>query len=736
MITNEIILAKSDPEESLMQHTISVISTAKDILDNSSYYNNKILRNDLMLACALHDIGKTALNFQLMLHHMKTNWEQKRHESLSAIIASNIKGIKPEVILAILFHHKNIPDNFGSDDKKAIKKWDLPESLSNRSYSEEYIEEIYSRHNIICDFYSELKERLSEIDINIPEMNYPLNIPDEFALQIDINKNWVIRDNQLNIDASSRQYASLLRGLLISADHMGSAHETVIESVKKINLAFDFKLRDFQDKCSNHKGNLILQAPTGSGKTEACLKWVENNMTGKSKLFYVLPFTASINAMHKRLSKIFHEKEVGILHSSAVHYYYNNMDDDDKLYNQKKATILKRLAKEIYFPVKVCTPHQLLLSALMTSGWETMLCEFKDSCFIFDEIHAYEPKMTGLILGLAKLIKQMGGKIMFVTATMPNFLKTLINKELNINDEIIPDPQIDSDIYKIRHNLKLEAFSIEEKTEEIIELSKSKTILIVTNHVKSSQDIYEKIKKLTDINICLLHGRFNREDRNKKEQELFDNPPKILIATQVVEVSLDINYDCGYFEIAPIDALTQRMGRVNRNGKKNIADITILTQQMSKHNLYNKDITNRTKIELEHNLGPLTEDNLVNMINNVYKDGYTENEMNDFNTTFNLSYFNNFFNEIKFACPNINLNDIFDKTDTIEALPYTETDVYKDKINDGYYLEANALMVNIRRHQERIHYDKILNVFKVNMPYNSEIGLDSRKESLANDNIF
>jgi len=101
----------------------------------------------------------------------------------------------------------------------------------------------------------------------------------------------------------------------------------------------------------------------------------------------------------------------------------------------KIAREMASLSKEIFHPVKTCTPHQILRFMLKGKGWEQALIEFPEGCFIFDEIHAYEPKILGLLLASAKWINKMGGKCLFLSATFPKFIVDILKNELFIRDE-------------------------------------------------------------------------------------------------------------------------------------------------------------------------------------------------------------------------------------------------------------------------------------------------------------
>jgi CRISPR-associated endonuclease/helicase Cas3 len=111
--------------------------------------------------------------------------------------------------------------------------------------------------------------------------------------------------------------------------------------------------------------------------------------------------------------------------------------------------------------------------------------------------------------------------------------------------------------------------------DDIISDAQTQTVLVVCNRVKQAQNIYRALQgRLSDV--MLLHSRFIARDRFQKENQLIAFPdaedsaqrmiPKarVLVATQVVEVSLNVSFDTIYTEVAPVDALLQRFGRVNR----------------------------------------------------------------------------------------------------------------------------------------------------------------------------
>ena len=101
-------------------------------------------------------------------------------------------------------------------------------------------------------------------------------------------------------------------------------------------------------------------------------------------------------------------------------------------------------------------------------------------------------------------------------------------------------------------------------------------MLVIANTIRDAQTLYQKLAETGWQGLTLLHARFILRDRMEKEKRVSQaEPGTIFIATQVVEVSLDISYDVLITEIAPVDALVQRMGRVNRKGEHAPAPVLI-----------------------------------------------------------------------------------------------------------------------------------------------------------------
>ena len=177
-----------------------------------------------------------------------------------------------------------------------------------------------------------------------------------------------------------------------------------------------------------------------------------------------------------------------------------------------------------------------------------------------DEIHAYDAHITSLILEILKILKDnYNAEMLIMSATLPKFIKNLFKENLDIKTEIQMDKKNLRNLQ--RHQVNVIQGNILNNLDNINQdLNNGKRVLIVCNTVLRAQKVFRELSK--DIgNSALLHGRFMLRDREEIEKSL--DKLDLLVGTQAIEVSLDIDYDVLYSEPAPIDALIQRVfGRV------------------------------------------------------------------------------------------------------------------------------------------------------------------------------
>jgi CRISPR-associated endonuclease/helicase Cas3 len=370
---------------------------------------------------------------------------------------------------------------------------------------------------------------------------------------------------------------------------------------------------EHQTRICDTPGSCLLVAPTGSGKTEAALLWgaaTGQKTPGNSPLFYVLPYQASLNAMRQRFGASFGQGNVVLQHSRALQALYRQLLEKD--YDPRQAQLLA--AREIQLgrlhvaPIRVLTPYQLLRGAFQLKGHEAIWTDCAGSRMVLDEIHAYDPARLGMILAtLEHLVTDLRCSALVMTATMPSVLEHILKEKLNSPHMIRAGRETYSAFQ--RHRLYLRDIDLldDKAVDEICASArKSLSVLVVANTVQRAQEMRDRISRRLEreIPVDLLHGKFCSRDRFAKEQKLLrvmatkvaDRPRQagVLVATQVVEVSLDVDFDVLFSDPAPLEALLQRFGRVNRARRQAERDVIVATRIPENCPVYSQALVMRT----------------------------------------------------------------------------------------------------------------------------------------------
>ncbi len=587
--------AKSKPERSLLHHTLDVVTMARQYSERwphlAKLAENDDLFDDLILTALLHDLGKAASGFQAMLKGEEDEtWQGYRHEILSSAVLAALpeSSRRQDMLVAVMTHHMGMNDEAYSG--RSLARYD---PLNDRWTSfKERLSQLEAHWHELSSLLADLRQRAPE-GCGWPELpDTPLDLSDPFAL-LKSGEQRTSRRSRRNAERRLPLTRIFLRGLLVGADHLASAavtqenmrDEDIVGALPEINRispsAFEFPLNDHQTACASTKGSVFLDAPTGSGKTEAALLWAQANQSPEQSrhVFYVLPFTASINAMYRRLrdESLFGEEAVSFLHGRSSYFAYRWLTEADPETDEKETARKVRQArqqtKELYYPVKVVTPHQILMSFLGLKGWEKNLCEYSGGLFILDEVHAYEPRLAGLLFEiLRRLTGELEARVCIMSATFPSVLRETLVEQVGEVSHISLEPA-ERDRYN-RHLVRVAEGSVSDHLSEIQEkLASGLRVLIVLNTVDGAMECYEALRK-SSLNPCLIHGRLIERDRQNAEKRLMDteNPVDLLVGTQAIEVSLDIDFDSLYTDPAPLDALLQRFGRVNRKPLHKLQD--------------------------------------------------------------------------------------------------------------------------------------------------------------------
>ena len=549
---------KAKENETIYEHTKNLLSKLEELKETVAIEVIGLIAE----ACIFHDFAKVNPLFQRRLESGKKLDENEEigHNILSFYMAKNYleeysKEDRNIILYAILNHH-NYVDNFETVDKKQ----DLI-SANLKSISTEVFKD-------------------DEID---------------FFKNIGLRELAVIR--KLRTNPSKRSI--LVKGFLHKCDYAASAHSKIdmpnihLES-RLEKLKDDFVSKGYSDGWNemqrfardNTDSNLILIGSTGFGKTEASLLWIGNN-----KGFYVLPLKTAINAMYRRIRDTLYKddytKNLGLLHGELENIYLEEDDESSMALDSETEESMKfweyyGLTRAMSLPLTICTPDQVFRFAFKYCSYELQLATYSYSKMVIDEIQAYSPDILATLIYALQLIDMVGGKFAITTATLPPFIKDLLQEGIDKKIEYKEDIFLNN---KIRHRVSLRHSVINiDDIKDFIEdkyHQESMKLLVVVNTVTKAQGIYRELKSWLDendieIEMNLLHSKFTVQHRSEKEDAILkDGESKckkkvIWISTQVVEASLDIDFDYLFTELSDLSSLLQRLGRCNRKGLKSV----------------------------------------------------------------------------------------------------------------------------------------------------------------------
>lgn len=598
------LLAKSRPCTTLFRHSLDVVRQMAE------YYrlyqptwpvpdNSLCLPRVLAYAALVHDFGKIHILFQQVLKGIAPRFDN-RHEILSLAFLDWLTIPEAERVwieAAVALHHKNLfwltdrrfnpNQSFGAEKTYArfladgISHDDAQLLYLMLGHATEIFQqagwdnfphyEINAYRNL--DFISVMKNALQRVSY--------------LAKQFEAEKNDY--GKILNIPWGLRQGGIQVRGLILLSDHLASANPhsldpgskssgEVYSAVKK--RAGISKLNSHQEELAAEEGNVILIAPTGTGKTEAALLWAarqtESGLRGRT--FVLLPYQTSMNAMQERLIETFKPElkddpklwteHVALVHGKSVRTAYEQLLE--KEYPPQEAAQAARIESDLarldVSPFRVCSPYQILRLLFEPKGVEGLMQSLSQAKLIFDEIHAYDPEVTALTLAATQFVTaQLGAKVLFMTATMPSHLAAAIKKMFGE----LPQIRSGADVMERppRHQIHLLDHDVfnPKSMAAIARAALHGSVLVVVNQVKRAIRLCNELKSHVG-DLCLLHSRFTNEERFRIEKKLKPQAGRVLVATQAVEVSLDVSYDTCFSELAPLESLLQRFGRCNRYG--------------------------------------------------------------------------------------------------------------------------------------------------------------------------
>jgi len=303
-------------------------------------------------------------------------------------------------------------------------------------------------------------------------------------------------------------------------------------------------------------------------------------------------------------------------------------------------------ARLLSSPVLLTTPDQVFLTSLNYYGSDKVISIYPFSSFIIDEVQTYNEEMAAIIIKTANMIKELGGKVMIMTATFPPYFEKFFKdfnfvdvkdygldiKNLNLKRHKIK--VIDKPLFvEIDNELEIPEESIN-KIRKIIDYDKN--LFIVVNNVRKAIELYERLKE-DHSNVYLLHSRILEIEKDRRLSEIkekVENKERVIVvSTQIIEASVDLDFDVMITEISTIDSQIQRWGRIYRNRSKDYQEdepnIIIFAGKLENGNLkidsgtrriYDKKVVEKTREVLKEYEGKVFDYKLErNLISEVFE---------------------------------------------------------------------------------------------------------------------
>ncbi len=369
-------------------------------------------------------------------------------------------------------------------------------------------------------------------------------------------------------------------------------------------------------------GLTLIEAPTGSGKTEAALAYAARLLAaGKAdSIIFALPTQATADAMLERLEEVaprlFDSANVVLAHGKSLFnprfIDLKKKADSAQSWSAREqeagaqcAFWLAQSRKRVFLgQIGVCTVDQVLISALPVRHRFVRGFGIGRSVLIIDEIHAYDAYMYQLLDKVLRHQHAIGGSAILLSATLPLKLRRALLESWSADADALTEkdtyPRItcaNAQGVRFFELPPAEAQRLEEEQSRTIQIAWQESsnmlpdetlendivkavqaganVALICNLVADAQALYERLRTI-GVDASLFHSRYRFDDRQRIQETVMQRWGKegkrenggVLVATQVIEQSLDLDFDWMITQLCPIDLLFQRLGRLHRHERK------------------------------------------------------------------------------------------------------------------------------------------------------------------------
>ncbi len=643
---------RTDETHALIHHMLDVAQVATVLWDRTlpaatrNYFSNKLAippedtRKWIGFIAALHDLGKASPVFQALHPPSRRALEErgltfpevrvKRRSPHGIITAQTLLTLLPQLLTWDPFMSEQLAHAVGGHHGSFFSPLEVNEMGPSRRGGENWDE---VRRDLV-------EELIGHFDVRHlpPWPEKLLDDPPFWTLLAGLVSfaDWIgsIERYFFHLDAPTlERYADRSYERAVEAlQRLGWTSFSSPQQPAEFSELFPFTPRPLQIEAIklataiDTPALVIVEAPTGEGKTEAALYLADRWLQAEQQrgTYIAMPTQATSNQMFGRFANFLKQRYAGgqvdllLLHGNAA--LSSDMEElrlaainQDETEGQSTVVahswFVRNKKRSLLAPFAVGTVDQALLSVLQTRHFFVRLFGLSHKTVIFDEIHAYDTYMSKLFQHLLSWLSRMGTSVILLSATLPNATRSeLIQAYTGRASDVAPNyPGIfwatrdgvggipfaasatSSRTLGVAWIERSEAAVVEKVRESI---SPGGCVAVICNTVGRAQALYDALRDaelVPDEDLILFHARFPFSYRKAIEEQIlarFDKdgahrPERaIVVATQVIEQSLDLDFDAMLSDLAPVDLLLQRAGRLHRHQREDrpehLADPTLM----------------------------------------------------------------------------------------------------------------------------------------------------------------
>lgn len=596
--------SEGGPEHPAAYHMLDVAAVAERLIAPFGF--SPALRDALVLLVALHDLGKISLSFRNMLREgTSQSW---KHWELSEVLfylhdgqlAEHLGGaprLRQSLYASVAGHH-------GQPSARSLGR--LPLNVQGNRELFKALQQIGSGQEpagvligAFCDLWPQAS--LAELE---PESAYATTLgwwlPGLCAAAdwIGSNTRWF---EPCPFDLPLEDYLDRVRGQAEIA-----VYEAGLSGARGLDgPLFDFALRPMQAACrdvslpAERPVLAIIEEETGAGKTEAALILAQRMVnSGKGRGLYIaLPTMATADAMFLRVAKavgnIFHNASLALAHGRAglsvpFRSLVENGRSGSRGEDEPSCTewLAEHRRRALLADVGVGTIDQALMAVLPVKHQTLRHFALSSKILIVDEVHEMgEAYVAEELVALLTMHRAIGGSAILLTATLPLDLRSKLLATYDGVSESQAYPALTiaggeavtcfaADPRPVKGPVAVKRLETSDDAVRLIadKAARGAACAWVRNAVDDAIAAVTMLRA-PGIEAHLLHARFALDDRKRIEADMLGRAGRdgkkragfVLVGTQVLEASLDLDFDVMVSDIAPVASLIQRAGRLWRH---------------------------------------------------------------------------------------------------------------------------------------------------------------------------